>query len=226
MSELILRNRIKELETEVSDLKSLVMVLIAENADLKREIKVLRYSLSLNSKNSSKPPSSDNFTKQTNSLREKSNKKVGGQFGHEGTTLKMVYKPDFVKIHQVLKCIYCETDLSNMEVLKLDKRQIFDIPPRLLEVTEHQAENKICCFCGSLNKGLFPDSFSSVVQYGNRIKAFCLYFNNFQFIPYERVSQTLENLTGLRVNESSIFSFTKELYDNLSLLFRGQKKSL
>ena len=165
MSELILRNRIKELETKVSDLKSLVMVLIAENADLKREIKLLRDGLSLNSKNSSKPPSSDVFVKQTNSLREKSNKKVGGQLGHEGTTLKMVDNPNFVEIHQLLKCVYCETDLSNIEVLKSDKRQVFDIPASILEVTEHQAENKICCGCGKLNKGLFPDSVSSSVQY-------------------------------------------------------------
>ena len=86
-----------------------------------------------------------------------------------------------------------------------------------LEVTEHQAELKICCSCGKMNKGIFPDSVLAPVQYGNRVKAYCLYFNNYQFIPLERVSETMENLLGIRVNESSVFNYTKELFNNLSI---------
>jgi len=215
---------IDKLKLEVFDLKTLVKSLLfeisflkQENRELKKEVKTLTNKLSLNSQNSSKPPSSDVFVKQTKTLREKGTKKVGGQQGHNGTTLNMVEAPDFVEVHEVEKCIYCDSNLLNSDVFGIERRQVFDLPAMCLEVTEHQAELKICCSCGKKNKGIFPDRVSAPVQYGSRVKAFCLYFNNFQFIPYDRVSETMENLLGVRVNESSIFSYNKELYDNLSL---------
>ena len=231
MLETDFKRRIYDLETEVSELKGLVNRLIAENVKLREEniflreentclkerVKFLENQLSLNSKNSSKPPSSDVFVKQTKTLRKTSKNKSGGQQGHIGTTLNMVEIPDFVEIHEVEKCIYCETNLLTSKAFEIERRQVFDLPPMCLEVTEHQAELKICCSCGKMNKGTFPESVLARVQYGNRVKAFCLYFNNYQFIPLDRVSETMENLLGIRVNESSIFNYTKELFNNLSI---------
>lgn len=224
MLEISSAKRIEKLEIEVFELKSLVTSLLAENTKLREEniylkgrVKFLENKLSLNSKNSSKPPSSDSFVKQTKSLRPKGKRKAGGQKGHDGNTLQMVDIPDNIEIHKLAKCAYCQDNISDAEIINVEKRQVFDLPAFSLEVTEHQVETQICCTCGQLNKGIFPESVSAPVQYGNRVKAFCLYFNNFQFIPYERISETMENLLGVRVNESSIFSYNRELYDNLSL---------
>ena len=54
---------------------------------LTQTIKELQEQKTKNSKNSSKPPSSDGFKKETKnkSLREPSDKKQGGQPGHTGT---------------------------------------------------------------------------------------------------------------------------------------------
>lgn len=63
-------------------------VLIAKQAEIIKKLEAriadLEKRLGLNSQNSSKPPSSDGLKKpvRTKSLREKSNKRSGGQIGH------------------------------------------------------------------------------------------------------------------------------------------------
>ncbi|MBC7474690.1 MAG: bZIP transcription factor, partial [Candidatus Sericytochromatia bacterium] len=110
MLEIDSKQRIKDLEQEVSDLKALVAVLLEEISSLKDK-------LSLTSKNSSKPPSSDVFKKIPKS---QSNNKSGGQLGHEGNTLNMVEKPNFIETHKIVICDYCQTDLSTTDVLGID----------------------------------------------------------------------------------------------------------
>jgi len=106
-------------------------------------IQKLQDQLAKNSSNSSKPPSSDGLKKpKTRSLRQKGKRPLGGQSGHKGNTLKMVAEPDHVAPHLVSHCPNCATDLSKIEAVGHEKRQVFAIPPVRLEVTEHQAEIK------------------------------------------------------------------------------------
>jgi transposase len=186
-----------------------------ENVELKVELKTLKSHLSLNSQTSSKPPSSDNFVKKTKSLRERSNKKSGGQKGHNGNTLKMVSNPDKIEIHHLKSCTYCGNKLLDERIFKIKKRQVFEIPKICLEVTEHQAEVKICSCCKKINQADFPQTVSAPVQYGNRLKSFGLYLNNYQLLPYERISELLEQLLGIKFNAGSLFSANKELYEKL-----------
>ena len=69
-------------------------------------IEALEQRLGMNSTNSSKPPSSDGYTKpkpKPKSLREKTGKKTGGQQGHPGTTLTPKEVPDIVVAHEPQK---------------------------------------------------------------------------------------------------------------------------
>ncbi len=65
-------------------------------AELEERVRVLESRLTQNSRNSSKPPSTDFVKEKPNpkSLRKKSGKKPGGQDGHQGTTLEMVNDPE------------------------------------------------------------------------------------------------------------------------------------
>lgn len=66
-------------------------------AELEERVRILESRLNQNSRNSSKPPSTDFFVKEKpnpKSLRNKSGKKAGGQEGHPGTTLETVNNPD------------------------------------------------------------------------------------------------------------------------------------
>lgn len=161
------------------------------------KIQSLEDQLAKNSRNSGKPPSSDGLKKpRTRSLRKRSGRKPGGQKGHKGQTLQMVSEPEHVQRHAVTSCPQCATDLRAIEPEGHEKRQVFDIPPVSIEVTEHQAEIKQCPHCQQRVKGQFPADVTQPVQYGARLKAQAVYLNIYQLIPVARTCELLGDFYG------------------------------
>jgi transposase len=173
-------------------LQEQVRVLQKQVAEQAIMIQSLQDQLAKNSRNSSKPPSSDGLKKpRTRSLRQKTGRRSGGQKGHKGHTLRQVEEPDHIQIHQASTCPHCATDLQEVESNDHEKRQVFDLPPVRIEVTEHRAEIKDCPTCGQQVKGTFPPEVTQPVQYGQRIKAQASYLNTYQLIPWARSCEML-----------------------------------
>ena len=122
-----LMNRIDYLESEVSRLNTENKLLMGQVDGLTKRLS--KYETPKNSQNSSRPPSSD-FPKlqKTQSLREPSLKKPGGQLGHEGSTLRMVTTPNIIEQHTPFYCICCGEDLSAQQSCFAGKRQVIDLP--------------------------------------------------------------------------------------------------
>lgn len=198
--------------------KAVVRVLLAMDAriDVMQErIRHLENQLAMNSSNSSKPPSSDGYKKPApKSLRKKGERKSGGQPGHKGNTLKPVKNPDRVEHHRVVVCTCCEKMLADVIPTKIEKRQVFDLPPLRLEVTEHQAETKVCS-CGHINKAAFPTGVNAPTQYGPDIKVIANYIKNHQHIPYARACELLSDLFGAAISQGTLASM---LFECASLL--------
>src|SRR5271169_2089274 len=138
-----------ELRDLIAALQSEIEALRADNAALRQEVADLRRQLDKNSSNSSKPPSSDGLKKPprvAGSKRGKSGKTSGGQAGHAGGTLKQVAKPDVIERHEAEACRHCLAGLTTAMVTGVEKRQVFDLEPRL-DVTEHQAMIYRCAHC-------------------------------------------------------------------------------
>lgn len=194
-----------------------IELLKAQNAVLEARVEKLEGQLAKNSTNSSKPPSSDGLKKaKPKSRREKGKRKSGGQPGHEGKTLKMVDKPDEVIIHHLGSCGACQQDLSEVEVARVVKRQVFDMPPLRLHITEHQAEVKICPCCQQPKRASFPKEVKAPVQYGANLLAHAAYLNSYHLIPLARVREWFEDCVGQAVSEGVIERAVTQLSDKVA----------
>jgi transposase len=193
----------ERLRAESVELRTMLVALRDEVADLRRQ-------LGQNSRNSSKPPSSDSpFTKPApRSLRRRSGRKPGGQPGHPGSTLALVDNPNEWKRHEPGPCTGCGAGLADAPEVGMERRQVFDLPPMTVRVTEHQLIARRCA-CGATTCGAAPEGVTAPVQYGPRITAIVLYLYVGQFLSKKRTAAALAELFGTPVCEGTVAAMTQ-----------------
>lgn len=208
----------------MKDQEQIITTLLAKIAELEKvvqqqaaRIAELEKRLNKNSSNSSKPPSSDGLGKppRTTSLRENGKRNSGGQKGHKGETLKQIESPDIVKRHAALTCPDCRCSLISSPVIGIVKRQVFDIPPPKIEVTEHQAEIKYCECCDKRITATFPAGVLAPVQYGEVIRSWSVYYQYQHFIPEDRLQQLFSDLYGIQLATATLTSYNQIAFDAL-----------
>lgn len=195
---------------------------------LTQRVEQLEQQINKNSKNSSKPPSSDGLKKPKpapKSLRKQSKKKCGGQKGHKGHTLEKAEEPDHVIPLSVTSCSCC-ADLSDIAVHSYDSRQVFELPEPKLEVTEYQSEIKVCPTCGQTAKAPFPEGVNAPTQYGPRFRGMLVYMQNQHFMPADRLSQLVSDLYGTSVSAATILDASSRSYNNLASFEEGLVSAL
>jgi len=175
-------------------------------------IKELQAQTAMNSGNSSKPPSSDGLGKKPRpgSLREPGKRPNGGQPGHEGHHLKQVREPDHTVFHRIRRCRHCDASLRGTSVSGYERRQVSDVPPVGIGVTEHQAEVRLCPKCGRRSQAEFPAEVSQPAQYGDSLKALAVYFSGYHHIPAERTAEITEDVFGHRVSDAVVIGSDRE----------------
>lgn len=164
--------------------------------------------LNRNSRNSSKPPSSDPNRKRES--KAKGERKAGGQKGRDGVTLKKVDNPDEVEVIKVDRRKYPR---SKYKVVGYEARQVFDIKISRV-VTEYRAE-VVEDAKGNRIVASFPEGVTKAVQYGPDLKAHAVYMSQYQLIPYKRIQEYFEGQIGIPLSEGSIYNFNREAYESL-----------
>ncbi len=188
----------------------------AENSVLRARVAELEAQLRSNSRNSSKPPSADGLGKPApKSLRRKSGRAPGGQPGHEGTTLRQVSDPGVVIRHEPAACGGCGNKLGAAAVeVGCSRRQVFDIPPITVAVTEHQIISRRCP-CGTTTAGTAPAGAAGPVQYGPTALAVIVYLFMGQFLSKSRTALALSELFGTPVSTGTVAAATRRAATDL-----------
>ena len=194
----------------------MLMMLSAKLAKIEQQVTVLEGRLNQNSQNSHWPPSRDIDKKPApQSQRKKTGKASGGQPGHEGTRLEMVAEPKHVKEHWPEVCAGCGKGLGQKHAAGYAKRQVHDIPPIEIEVTEHRAIQVCCGGCGTISQGTFPTEVSQDVQYGSGIAALATYANVHQLLPLDRTTELIEDICGRRISEGTLVNMLNTCAEKL-----------
>jgi transposase len=202
---------VAKLVGQLESLSARVAALEADNA-------ALRARLGANSRNSSKPPSSDGpgVKPHPKSQRTQSGRKPGGQPGHVGHSLHLIDEPDEVVVHSPSQCEACGQSLEQVSAVRRERRQIVDIPPVKARVIEHQVETKCCPGCGVETSGQFPDSVAAPVQYGPGVATVAVYLNQEQLLPLERSCEVLSDLFGCPISEGTLEKAVAECHEQLA----------
>jgi transposase len=195
----------------VMTLASTINTLVDQVERLTARVEELEGKSSKNSRNSSKPPSSDGFGKRTKSLRVKSEKPTGGQVDHPGSTLEWQEANVEIEVHSVTTCSGCGTSLSEVAPAST-------LSPIEMVVREHQSEIKYCPSCGCETMGSFPPEASNVVQYGPRLRGMMVYLMEGQLLPSGRSCEVLKDLLGVELSEGTLYNARSQCYAQLAAI--------
>jgi transposase len=191
-----------------------VQSLTSQLTVMQSRITELEARLSLNSKNSSKPPSTDGLAKPApKSLRVAGLRRPGGQNGHDGNTLRQSAHIDQVISHQSgPACPQCQGQWLAHEIV--ERRQVFELPVLRAQIIEHQLVRSSCS-CGAVHEGQWPQDINAPAQYGPRVKALVTHLNQHHLVPMARTCEILHDVFGLTLSQGSLQAFNQQAAQTL-----------
>jgi transposase len=176
----------------------------------------LKAQLNQNSTNSSKPPSSDGYSKPApKSLRKKSGKKPGGQYKHKGHGKSMADIVTETKVITPEACPYCGEGLLNVIGSKTDTHYVMEMQPVEVTVTEYKKEEKKCPTCGMKISVEFPYEASAPQQYGPNLKAFIVLLCETGMVAINRLTEILEAVSGIKISSGTVVNAIEKCAESL-----------
>jgi transposase len=195
-----LKEQVAQKDRRIEELEARLMGALLRIEELERQQRK-------DSRNSSKPPSSDGLGRKPRAHRKKSGKSAGGQTGHQGHSLLQVLTPDSVVTHRPKRCEQCECDVQQEVGRIKERRQIHDLPDVRLQVQEHQVEEICCPACQHCTQASFPEGVNTPAQYGPRVQALAVYLSQFQLLPLERTCEALSDLCQCPLSQGTLVNW-------------------
>jgi transposase len=216
-----LTNQVHLLQKQVAFLESDNHRLRWKNHQQDLEIRQLKEELSRykkpkkSSSNSHIPPSQEPLSskelRRTQSLREKTGMKPGGQFGHAGHTLSLPESYDREEIHSPVSCPRCGNSLLGLPEEMIGERYQIDLPPIKAEVIRHKIMARRCQ-CGCIARGIAPSHVQGAVSYGPRLRATVGYLNTVHHLPHKRMTDLLREMFQVVMSTGSVHNILQGLH--------------
>ena len=189
-------------------------------ADLNQTVKELKEQLNKNSKNSSKPPSSDGLKKpavnKNKSLRESSGKMQGAQEGHDGVHLSVISDPDHIENHMHSDCTGCphRAECLSKACIKETRHEVDAVVT--VDVTAHNAiEVRECPLHDGVKTGSFPENIKATVQYGKNLQAMVVAFNTVGAVSINRTHEILSSVFNIPLATGTIKNMVTRCAESL-----------
>ncbi|HEY1000512.1 MAG TPA: IS66 family transposase [Streptosporangiaceae bacterium] len=206
-----LRELLAERDAQIGELLAQVAVIAEQLAELQAQVADLATRVKQNSKNSSRPPSSDGLARPApKSLRGKTGRRPGRPKGQPGATMELTGHPDHVIRHEPSCCAGCAGALAGAAEAGVIRRQVTEIPPVRAEVTEHRVIGRRCG-CGTVTWGEAPDGVTAPVQYGPRAAALGAYLWHGQFLSRDRACQAMADMFGCAPSPAALATMTAKI---------------
>lgn len=183
-------------------------------------VELLTHRFGLNSRNSSKPPSTDQPGLIKN-RRLASGKKPGGQIGHDASHLMPVANPDQIEnipldTQSLPAGQYHDAGYEARQEIQVRlKRHVIEYRAQILENAK-----------GKRFVATFPPSVMRKAQYGASVKAHAVYLSVFQMLPFDRIVQQFANQYGITLSAGSLVNFNQNAFDRLTLFGQIAKQQL
>jgi len=202
----------EELKEVVASLELVVDTQAAEITELRARLADLEDRLGRTPRNSSMPPSAEGLSKPpapNRAERRAAKRRPGKQPGTEGKHLAQVADPDTVLTHAPAVCTDCGADLSDADVVSIERRQVFELPEVKAFVTEHRMERRRCA-CGCETKAPPPPEATAPACYGPGVRALAVYLAVHQHLPYDRMAQLFADVVGIELSGGALAQMVAE----------------
>lgn len=216
--ELLLKQNSDSQKT-ISELTSQIAVLNASIVELTRR-------LHQDSTNSSKPSSSDPYRKpssKTNNSRVKTERKIGGQPNHKGSTVQKFELADEIVNLDSAICPKCGNIMHPYSTEFIAKQFVDVVMKRM--VKEYRSY-ELVCNCGYRIQAPFPENMKNPVEYSSNIKMLLPYFSNIQMVSMSRIQEMMEDLFDLHISQGTIAAYNHNMIDKLKVFETGIKAQL
>jgi transposase len=192
--------QVERLQAEVEALKP-----------LQAEVVQLRECLGLNSRNSSRPPSSDPPRQRRKRKHESSGRQIGGQPGHSGHHRPLQPESEVDQIIDLRPecCRQCGGLLLGDDPAPA-RRQVSEIPRCLPQVTEYRRHTLTCVTCGFLNRAEWPEEMPKG-SFGPRAQALVAFLTGRIGASQRDVVEVLQTVYGLKISLGSIPAIQKQV---------------
>ena len=161
-----------------------------------------------NSRNSSKPPSSDGLagqSRQRGRCKPRSKRKPGGQPGHPGHHRTLVPPEQVRETHVVLptECSHCgermPDQLENAKVIGDPQRhQVVEVPTVAAYIIEYQCHRVMCPHCSNSTRAVIPKEVER--QTGPRLTALVAYLTVTCRMPRRVLENVLAQVLGTEIS--------------------------